>query len=50
MRKEDRVRQQAEHEGAKRPDTPQPRPDEQVKGQPQPEQPPRKPGVLPIPD
>jgi len=50
MRKEDRVRQQAENEGAKGPDKPQPQPGEQVKSQAQPEQPPRKPGVLPIPD
>ncbi|HMF97067.1 MAG TPA: hypothetical protein VKE96_22365 [Vicinamibacterales bacterium] len=51
MRKEDRVRQQAENEGAKTPDKPQPRPGDQEKGQARPEQPPRKPGdPLPIPD
>jgi hypothetical protein len=50
MRKEDRIRQQGENEPAKGSDKIPARPSEQTKNQAQPEQTPRKPGVLPLPD
>lgn len=53
MRKEDRIRQQAQHSPEQEPEKPQARPTEQIKGQQrkdQGEQQPRRPGVMPIPD
>jgi hypothetical protein len=50
MRKEDRIRQQGQNEPDKKPEKTPSRPAEQMKGQAQSEQTPRKPGALPIPD
>lgn len=53
MRKEDRIRQQAQDAPQQKPDKPERRPTEEVKGQAGGDRPsgePHKPGVLPIPD
>ena len=53
MRKEDRIRQQAGNQPKSTAEKPQPRPSEQIKGGGSAEKadkPPRRPGVMPIPD